>query len=266
MWLLPGIFWTQEQSQSPETHECQTHTEYELIDIHYWTGYILSEEKQSSVSYNDAKPVYFGAGHERDIKRDIESCPLDGVIWDNDLFQLPFPSSGTQQASWRLSPRLWYSDSHCQAIWNAWPACQGALLPVRAFISKDERRQEAGKGRELPSCSLAVWAQGRDQEKSHPWDLRDSVFLSFSSHSTHWCNRRVDFWFKNLLEFSLLCLKKQDRCAFSFVYVWEWLKKGYTENVAAIYHCFLMLTETNQPAFKLLLTTQAEGDVASPLK
>lgn len=160
----------------------------------------------------------------------------------------------------------WYSDSHCQAIWNAWPACQGALLPVRAFISKDERRQEAGKGRELPSCSLAVWARGRDQEKSQPWDLRDSVFLSFSSHSTHWCNRRVDFWFKNLLEFSLLCLKKQDRCAFSFVCAWELLKKGYTENVAAIYHCFLMLTETNQPAFKLLLTTQAEGDVASPLK
>lgn len=212
----------------------------ELIYVHYWTEYISSEEKQPSVSPNDIQHILGLA--MRDTLREHRVLPSR---W-GQMGQGPLPSSGTQPASCRSSPRLKLPLSLPGNL--DWPVCQGALLPVRTFISKGERQQEAGQGA-LPSCS-----QKQEQERSQPCNLRDSVFLQFSGHSTHWCNRCVDFWFKNLFEFSLLCLRKQDRCAFSFLCACEWFRKGYTENVAATYHCFLLLTETNQPAFKLLLT------------
>lgn len=118
------------------------------------------------MSYNGAKRVYSGLAV---MGRDTKSCLLDGVIWNNDIFQLPFLKSGTKQASWRLSPGRW--DSHSVSARQSGPPgqpvrepfCQSGPSPVRMPAAWETA---GGAGRrqaraELPFCLHALWSRGR---------------------------------------------------------------------------------------------------------
>lgn len=127
--------------------------------------------------------------------RDKKSCLLDGVLWGNDIFQLPFPKPGTKQVSWRLSPRCWDSDSVRQSGPPGQPArepfCQSEPSSVRmpaVWETAGGAGRRQARAESFPSAHLLCGPEAESQEESQMWDLRDLVFQSQHSllRQTRW--------------------------------------------------------------------------------